>query len=134
MKKYKDDLKPGAVLELRARCSKDQRTEGNRLTVSTVKPLKPKKARDPDAATRIIRDAEPEKPKEIKPLVLRLNSRQHSAIDLERIHEVITQHPGEIPVHLIFSYNGGSKVRFEMGPEFRIEQTKDLIQSLLAWM
>ncbi len=132
--KYKDDLKPGAVLELRARCSKDQRTEGNRLTVSTVKPLKPKKARDPDAATRIIRDAEPEKPKEIKPLVLRLNSRQHSAIDLERIHEVITQHPGEIPVHLIFSYNGGSKVRFEMGPEFRIEQTKDLIQSLLAWM
>ena len=133
--KFKDVLKPGAVLELRVRCSKDQRTEGNRLTISTVKELKPKKARDPDAATRIDRpDEEPEKPREVKPLILRLNSRQHSEIDLERIHEVITQYPGEIPVHLIITYNGGSRLRFEMGPEFRVEQTKDLIQSLLAWM
>lgn len=132
--KFKDVLKAGNVLGLRCRCMKDQRTEGNRLTLSEAKELKPKKARDPNAATALpeIKPAAPPAPP--KPLLLRLDCRRHSDIDLDRIHEVLTQHPGELPVIFEFSYNGGSKVRFEAAPEFRITQTKDLVQALMIWL
>ena len=104
--------------------------EGNRLTLSDAKELKPKKARDPNAIAAAV-----EKPVEPpKPLLLRLDCRKHSEIDLDRIHEVLTQHPGELPVIFEFSYNGGSKVRLEAGDEFRITQTKDLIQALMIWL
>ena len=132
--KFKDVLKVGTVLGLRCRCMKDQRAEGNRLTLGEAKELKPKKARDPNAATALpeVKPAAPPAPP--KPLLLRLDCRRHSDIDLDRIHEVLTQHPGDLPVIFEFSYNGGSKVRFEAAPEFRITQTKDLVQALMIWL
>ncbi|HRK15517.1 MAG TPA: DNA polymerase III subunit alpha, partial [Prosthecobacter sp.] len=49
--KFKDLLKPGAVLGMRVRCAKDQRGDGNRVTLSgDVREAKPKKPRDPNAA------------------------------------------------------------------------------------
>jgi DNA polymerase-3 subunit alpha len=131
--KFKEVMKVGSVLGLRCRCMKDQRTEGNRLTLSDAKELKPKKARDPNAATSIA-DRPVAPPAPPKPLLLRLDCRRHSEIDLDRIHEVLTQHPGDLPVIFEFSYNGGSKVRLEAGDEFRITQTKDLVQALMIWL
>lgn len=131
--KFKDMLKVGNVLELRCRCTKDQRAEGNRLTLSTAKELKPKKARDPNAPLTAP-PVEVKPPAPPKPLLLRLDCRRHSEIDLDRIHEVLTQHPGELPVIFEFSYNGGSKVRLEAGDEFRVSQTKDLVQALMVWL
>lgn len=132
--KFKEVLKVGAVLGLRCRCMKDQRTEGNRLTLSDAKELKPKKARDPNAGTGEAPEKPVAPPPPPKPLLLRLDSRRHTQIDLDRIHEVLLQHPGELPVIFEFSYNGGSKVRMEAGDEFRVCQTKDLIQALAIWL
>jgi DNA polymerase-3 subunit alpha len=132
--KFKELLQPGKVLGLRCRCMKDQRTEGNRVTLSDAKELQPKKARNPDAATTVAEKAPPPPPAPPKPLLLRLDSKRHSQIDLDRIHEVLVQHPGELPVIFEFMYNGGSKIRLEAGEAFRVTQTKDLIQQLMIWM
>jgi len=134
--KFKDVLKVGAVLGLRCRCMKDQRTEGNRLTLSDAKPLQPKKARVANAgeagAEVPVKPAPPAAPP--KPLLLRLDCKRHSQIDLNRIHEVLVQFPGDLPVIFEFSYNGGSKVRLEAGDEYRVTQTKDLVQQLMIWL
>lgn len=132
--KFKEVLKTGAVLGLRCRCMKDQRTEGNRLTLSDAKELKPKKGRDPNSGAGDAPEKPAAPPPPPRPLLLRLDSRRHTQIDLDRIHEVLLQHPGELPVIFEFSYNGGSKVRMEAGDEFRVCQTKDLIQALAIWL
>jgi DNA polymerase III subunit alpha len=131
--KFKDVLKVGAVLGLRCRCMKDQRTEGNRLTLSDAKELKPKKARV-RAEGEEPEEQEAKPPPPPKPLVLHLDTRKHGQIDLDRIHEVLAQHPGDLPVIFEFLYNGGRKVRLEAGDQFRISQTKDLVQALSIWI
>lgn len=135
--KFKEFLKVGAVLGLRCRCMKDQRTEGNRLTLGDAKPLSPKKARVANAgeagAEIPTKPAPPPAPP--KPLLLRLDCRRHSQIDLDRIHEVLTQFPGELPV--LFEFNNcsdGNKVRLQAGDEYRVTQTKDLVQQLMIWL
>ncbi len=134
--KFKDVLKVGSVLGLRCRCMKDQRTEGNRLTLGDAKPLLPKKARLANAGEAGVeapaKPAAPPSPP--KPLVLRLDCRRHSLIDLDRIQEVLTQHPGELPVIFEFNYNGGRRIRLEAGDEYRVCQTKDLVQQLMIWL
>jgi DNA polymerase-3 subunit alpha len=131
--KFKEILKVGSVLGLRCRCMKDQRTEGNRLTLSDAKELTPKKARDPNSATNVV--VKPvATPAPAKPLLLRLDCRRHSQIDLDRIHEVLTQHPGDLQVVFEFSYPGGSKLRMQAGDEFRVSQTKDLVSALMVWL
>lgn len=134
--KHKETLKAGAVLGLRCRCSKDQRTEQNRLTLSDAKPLKPRKARSPEAGNLNGNDkqAEEPKPKEVKPVLLRLNARRHSNIDLARIKEVLEQHPGEVPVLLDIIRADGGVVRLQMGDQFRVEQTRRLIEQLHHWL
>ena len=128
--KFKDLLKVGNVLGLRCRCMKDQRSEGNRVTMSEAKQLLPKKSRGLTPAED--KPSEPAPPP--KPLLLRLDCRKHSQIDLDRIHEILVQHPGDLPVIFEFNYNGGSKVRLEAGDEFCVTQTKDLVQALMVWL
>jgi DNA polymerase-3 subunit alpha len=131
--KFRDLLKEGNVIGLRCRCSKDQRGEGNRVTLGgDVKELKPKKARDPNAP--LPAEAEPKPPPPPKPLLLRLDCRRHSDIDLERIREVLERHPGDLPVIFEFNRPGGGRVRLQAGDEFRVSQTRELVQSLMIWM
>ncbi len=131
--KFKDLLKEGNVIGLRCRCAKDQRGEGNRITLGgDVKELKPKKARDPNAAPPVA--AEPKPPPPPKPLLLRLDCRRHSDIDLDRIREVLERHPGDLPVIFEFSRPGGAKLRLEAGDEFRVTQTRELVQALMIWL
>ncbi|MBB5036698.1 DNA polymerase III subunit alpha [Prosthecobacter dejongeii] len=135
--KFKEFLKVGAVLGLRCRCMKDQRTEGNRLTLGDAKPLSPKKARVANAGEAGVEAPvkPPPPPAPPKPLLLRLDCRRHSQIDLDRIHEVLTQFPGELPV--LFEFNNsstGNKVRLQAGDEYRVTQTKDLVQQLMIWL
>ncbi len=133
--KLKEILKVGAVLWLRCRCMKDQRTEGNRLTLSDAKPLKPKAARVRTAGSEEEGEERPSAPPAPpKPLVICLDTRKHSQIDLDRIHEVLSQYPGDLPVIFEFVYNGGSRVRLEAGEEFRISQSKNLVQALSIWV
>ncbi len=129
--KLKDVLANGAVLALRCRVSKDQKTDGNRVTLGDAKPLKPKAAKprnagDPDPAA-------PKPPAPPKPIVLRLNTRQHDETDLERIHEVLTQFPGTLPVYLEISQNG-HKACLEVGDELRVTPGPDLRRALTVWL
>ncbi|MFN0077848.1 MAG: DNA polymerase III subunit alpha, partial [Prosthecobacter sp.] len=129
--KLKDVLANGAVLALRCRVSKDQKTDGNRVTLGDAKPLKPKAAKPRNAG-----DPEPVAPKPPappKPIVLRLNTRQHDETDLERILEVLTQFPGTLPVFLEISQNG-HKACLEVGDELRVTPGPDLRRALTVWL
>ncbi len=132
--KLKDVLADGAVLCLRVRVSKDQKTDGNRVTMNDAKPLKPKAAKprnagDPDPSL----PPPPKPPAPPKPIVLRLNTRQHDETDLERIHEVLSQFPGTLPVFLEISQNG-HKARLEVGDELRVTPGPDLRRALTVWL
>ena len=135
--KIKDVLADGAVMAFRVRVSKDQKTDGNRVTCNDAKPLKPKaakprKAGDPDPVESSL-PPPPKPPAPPKPIVLRLNTRQHDDTDLERIHEVLTQHPGTLPVFLEISQNG-HKARLEVGEELRVTPGPDLRRALTVWL
>jgi len=137
--KHKALLVVGNVLGLRCRCTKDQRTEQNRLTLYDAKLLPPKKSRrrldengdelPPDAPTK----EKPVKPVEIKPVVVRLNTARHSSIDVERIYEVITQHPGEVPFIIEFTTAKGLNIRMQAATEFRVANTRELQNALIIW-
>lgn len=129
--KLKDVLANGAVMAFRIRVSKDQKTDGNRCTCNNASVLKPKAAKPRNAG-----DPAPDAPKPPpppKPIVLRLNTRQHDANDLERIEEVLLQHPGTLPVFLEISQNG-HKARLELAEAFRVTPSSDLRRALTIWM
>jgi hypothetical protein len=65
--------------------------------------------------------------------VLRLNPLQHDETDLERIHEVLTQHPGDLPVFLEISQNG-HKARLEVDTSLRVTSSPELRRALTIWM
>ncbi|MDI1311280.1 DNA polymerase III subunit alpha [Prosthecobacter sp.] len=132
--KLKEVLANGAVLDLRIRVSKDQKTDGNRVTMNNAQPLKPKAAKprnagDPDPS-------EPPPPKPLappKPYVLRLNTKQHDETDLERIQEVLLAYPGTLPVFFEISQNG-HKARLELDESFRVTPGPDLRRALTVWL
>jgi len=129
--KLKEVLADGAVMACRVRVSKDQKTDGNRVTCNDAKPLKPKAAKPRNAG-----DPAPDAPKPAsppKPIILRLNTRQHDETDLERIHEVLSQFPGSLPVFLEISQNG-HKARLEVGDELRVTPGPDLRRALTVWL
>jgi len=129
--KLKEVLADGAVMACRVRVSKDQKTDGNRVTCNDAKPLKPKVAKPRNAG-----DPAPDAPKPAsppKPIILRLNTRQHDETDLERIHEVLSQFPGSLPVFLEISQNG-HKARLEVGDELRVTPGPDLRRALTVWL
>lgn len=132
--KTKDVLANGAVLGLRIRVSKDQKTDGNRVTMNSATPLKPKAAKPRNASDPDPSEPPPPKPPAPpKPVVLRLNTRQHDETDLERIQEVLLAYPGTLPVFLEISQNG-HKARLELDESFRVTPGPDLRRALTVWL
>ena len=132
--KHKALLAVGNVLGLRCRCSKDDRSESTRLTLSEAKQLQPKKARRRSENAEENEGAKPApKPAVIRPVVIRLNTARHSIIDIERIHEVVSRHPGEIPLIFEFSSPRGGSIRMQAASEFRVADTRELQDALLIW-
>ena len=129
--KCKEFIKNASVVEIRARCRKDDRTETNRLTAQSVTLLKPRKMRARPAADEVTAEPPDTKP---KPLVLRLDSARHTSSDLESLKTVLLKHPGEVPVEFDVTTADGRSLRLAAGAEFNVEQSKDLVQALLAWM
>jgi DNA polymerase III subunit alpha len=137
--KHKPLLVAGNVLGLRCRCSKDQRTEQNKLTLNDAKLLAPKKARrrseegidGMDSGNPL--QTEPARPAEIKPVVVRLNTSKHTPIDVERIFEVVTQHPGDVPFIIEFSTPEGQNIRMQAASEFRVTNSRELQNALIIW-
>ena len=132
--KLKDVLADGAVMAFRVRVSKDQKTDGNRVTCNDAKPLNPKAAKPRKAGAPDPSEPPPPKPPAPpKPIVLRLNTRQHDETDLERIHEVLTQFPGDLPVFLEISQNG-HKARLEVEAALRVTPGPELRRALTVWL
>lgn len=129
--KCKEQIQNGAVVEIRARIRKDDRSETNSLTAQDVKPLRPRKVRAKPAGDTQPADLPLSKP---KPLVLRLDARRHTTTDLESLKTVILKHPGEVPVEFDITTTDGRSLRLAAGKEFSVEQSKDLVQALLSWM
>ena len=126
--KCKEFIKDAAVVEIRARIRKDDRTETNSLTAQSVTPLKPRKQRAKPAE-----EAPPEEPPpaKIKPLVLRLDAARHTAGDVESLKTVLLQHPGDVPVEFDITTTDGKSLRLAAGKEFCVEQSKDLALALM---
>ena len=132
--KCKEFIKGSAVVEIRAKVRKDDRSEANTLVAQDVKPMKPRKARQVNKEPADPLTAQPPKNGNgVKPLVLKLDTSKHAAADLESLRTILLAHPGDVPVIFEITTQNGP-VKLEAGEEFRIEQTKNLVQALLGWM
>jgi DNA polymerase III subunit alpha len=129
--KCKEFIKDSAVVEIRAKIRKDERSEMNSLVAQEVKLMKPRK---PRAVKPAEEEAPPPKENGVKPFVLRLDSAKHGASDLESLKGILSAHPGEVPVIFEITTPTGGLVKVEAGKEFRVEQTRSLVQELLGWM
>jgi len=133
--KFKEHIVVGSVVEMRATCDKDQRTEMNKLTVRDIKPLKPKKA----SARQLQAATEPEAPAELPsatPQLLQLTMRasHHDAADVAKLRGILKSHPGEVPVRIDIVRRDDSIVSYEVSKEYRVTQTTDLLQRLSEWL
>lgn len=118
--KFKDLLVDGGVIGMKGRCEKDSRSETIRMTVQEVKPLKPVK---------------PEKPNgKAKPLALYMDVLKHGPKDLDAIHKILTDHPGETPVHLRIMTASGEEAVLRVGRSLNVEVNDKLQQALKAWV
>ena len=140
--KIKEHLVDGAVVEMRATCQKDERTELNRLTARDISPMKPRKAKvvrpvepepEPDFASDMPVESELP-PATSQVLVLHLKPGRDQLSDLQTIKAILCRHPGEVPVHFEVRRHGQPLVRLAAGKEFCVAQTTELVQALLPWM
>lgn len=118
--KFKDLLVDGGVIGMKGRCEKDSRSETIRMTVQEVKPLKPVKPEKPNG-----------KP---KPLALYMDVLKHGPKDLDAIHKILTDHPGETPVHLRIMTASGEEAVLRVGRSLNVEVNDKLQQALKAWV
>ena len=131
--KVKEYLVDGAVVEMRATCQKDERTEMNRLTGRDIKPMKPRKGSPPKPVEEepVSVELPPPTP---QVLTLKLNASSHTVSDLETIRGILRQHPGVVPIQFEIQCNGGPPVRLAAAGEFSVSQTTDLVKALLPWL
>ncbi|CAN5810408.1 DNA polymerase III subunit alpha [soil metagenome] len=126
--KFRDLIVDGAVIGLKGRCEKDNRSDTVRLTVQEVKPLKP--AKEPKEGSK-------PKPKagtrQREPFVLRLNSARHTAQDLDTIYDLLSSHPGETPVELRVMTTSGQEAVMQVATDLFIEADDAIKQALSAW-
>ena len=115
----KELLVDGGVIGLKGRCEKDSRSETIRLTVQEVKPLKP---------------AKPEKLNgKPKPLALYMDVLKHGPKDLDAIHKILVDHPGETPVQLRIMTSTGDEAVLRVGRSLNVELNDEVQRALEPW-
>jgi DNA polymerase-3 subunit alpha len=127
--KYKELIKDGAPIGVRARCKKDDRTEATMLIVQEIKPLKPKAAKD----NGTVPNGVPVNG-DHSPLVLTLDGSRHGANDLEAIGQTLAAHPGAIAIHFNIRLPSGKAVKLAAAPEWCVEDCESLRDGLEAWL
>ncbi len=118
--KFKDLLVDGGVIGMKGRCEKDSRSETIRMTVQEVKPLKPVKPEKLNG-----------KP---KPLALYMDVLKHGPKDLDAIHKILTDHPGETPVQLRIMTASGEEAVLRVGRSLNVENNEKLQQAIKPWV
>ncbi len=137
--KCKEHIQNSQVVEIRAKVRKDDRTETNSLAAADVKPIKPRKIKTPapetETAAALEKNGNGKTSSVIKPFILKLTTAKHTAADLESLRVILAAHPGEVPVVFEITTPRTSKpISLAAGDEFKIEQSKSLVQALLEWM
>jgi len=129
--KFKEELKVGNVVAMRASCEKDTRTEMNRLTARDIKPLKPKKI-NANRLPELDNESLPESTPQV--LTLKLSAKSHTRQHVGRIRAALLDHPGEVPVRIEVTLSTGGTVTLEAGERYRVSQTVDLVRAVADWM
>jgi DNA polymerase-3 subunit alpha len=124
--KFRELIKDGAVVGIRAKCEKDSRTESMRLTVREVKPLKPKAAKLPVALPPYISEA--------GRLVLALDCRKHQPSELEKIREILYANPGSTAVHFRITLPSDKNVILAASEDWQVEDTEEVRSALQPWL
>ena len=109
-------LMSGSVIRFQANVQVDERTETLRLTGSGIKELKAKKVASSGA------------------LQLTLWVARHNIEDLEKIRDVIAQHPGETAVEIHLQSGAGKRATVEVGDRLKIKKSAKLEAELSTWM
>jgi DNA polymerase-3 subunit alpha len=128
--KFKDLIKDGAVIGLRARCQKDDRTENMRLTIQEIKPLKPKAAKQPLEEQTKKGQINGLYPK----IVLRLDCRKHQPVELDTIREILYHHPGETAVHFQIKLPSDKSVLLAASDAWGVDDSDELRAALQPWL
>jgi DNA polymerase-3 subunit alpha len=130
--KFKENIKDGAPVGLKARAEKDSRTEAIRLTAQEIKPLPPPDENEDGngAPTKTAK----RRAAKVKPLSLRLDAVRHTEADIDAICSVIRSHPGEVPVELLVRIPSGEEAHLAAGEEFRVELNDRVRRALGLWL
>jgi DNA polymerase-3 subunit alpha len=111
--KSRKHLEAGKVVALTGRL--DLRDEGPRVTADKVEPL-----------TKAV-------PKE-KPLILKLRRDKATVKDVERIRDLIRDHPGRRPIELRLEAKDGTPLRLIPSEEFTINASVEVQAQLAEWL
>ena len=122
--KFKDLIKDGAVIGVKARCKKDDRTEAIVLTAQEIRPLKPKAAKTNGSQAN----------GNHAPIVITLDGRRHSANDLESIGQMLAAHPGDVAVHFNIRAASGRSCKLAAAKDWNVEDCESLRDELKTWL
>ena len=129
--KFRALIQDGAIIGIRARCKKDDRTEAVVLTVQEVKPLKPKASKlNGDEANGSHKNGNGSH----APLILTLDAGRHSETDLETISRSLAAHPGDTAVQLHIRLQSGGLKKLAASDEWSVEDCDTLRDELAAWL
>lgn len=132
--KFKELIRDGAPIGLRARCKRDDRTQAVQLTVQEIKPLKPKASKSTASGTGGD-DANGHATNGFHaPLVLTLDGSRHGLTDLETIGQTLAAHPGDVAVQFHIRLPSGRAVKLAAAREWCVEDCDSLRQELQAWL
>ena len=132
--KFKDLIKDGAAIGVRARCKRDDRTEAIQLTVQEIRPLKPKPSKAGETGTNGTPSNGSHTNGNHAPLVLTLDRSRHGLTDLEAIGRTLAAHPGDLAVQFNIRLTSGKAVKLAAAQEWCVEDCDTLRDELKAWL
>jgi len=111
-------IEPGKIIKLKCAVQVDDRTGGRRLTGYELSELKPKRGNGNGKG----------------PLELMLWTIRHSERDLLEIIEILTAHPGSVPVLLHFHNSAGRRITIAAHESFNVKRNDALEAALARWL
>lgn len=99
-------LQEGNFVRFRARISEDERTGGKRVSANGLEFITAHSGRRGSKAPLFYS--------------VSLNTSRHDAGDLKLIKQILLEHPGKVPVHLVFRNSLGNSASIELGERYKV--------------
>ena len=109
-------LQEGSFVRFRARISEDEKTGGKRVSANGLELLSTQTRKKGGKTPAIYHIA--------------LNTSRHDAGDISLIKEILTEHPGSVPVHITFRNSLGNSAQIELGERYRVTPSPLLDEKL----